>query len=197
MDMELWQIALIVVAAIVVVGAVLWLMNQRNRTEHLTERYGPEYQRTLEATGDKREAERELQDREERVKEYEIKPLSAEQRDRYVAKWKETQAEFVDDPSGAIAQADALVQDVMGARGYPMGDFQQRSADVSVDHPHVVEEYRAAHTIAERHATGGVETEDLRQAMVHYRALFDDLLETDETEPESEPERELTGGAAR
>jgi hypothetical protein len=197
MDMELWQIALIVVAAIVVVGAVLWLMNQRNRTEHLTERYGPEYQRTLEATGDKREAERELQDREERVKEYEIKPLSAEQRDRYVAKWKETQGEFVDDPSGAIAQADSLVQDVMGERGYPMGDFQQRSADVSVDHPHVVEAYRAAHTIAERHATGGVETEDLRQAMVHYRALFDDLLETDETEPESEPERELTGGAAR
>ena len=196
--MELWQIALIVIAAIVVIGAVALMMNQRKRTEHLTERYGPEYQRTLEATGDKREAERELQDREERVKEYEIKPLSAEQRDRYVAKWKETQAEFVDDPSGAIAQADSLVQDVMGERGYPMGDFEQRSADVSVDHPHVVEEYRAAHAIAERHANGGhanggVETEDLRQAMVHYRALFDDLLETDA----AEPERELTSGAAR
>ena len=187
------EIALIVVAAIVVIGAVALMMNQRKRTEHLTERYGPEYQRTLEATGDKREAERELQDREERVKEYEIKALSAEQRDRYVAKWKETQAEFVDDPSGAIAQADALVQDVMGERGYPMGDFEQRSADVSVDHPHVVEEYRAAHAIAERHATGGVETEELRQAMVHYRALFDDLLETDA----AEPERELTSGAAR
>lgn len=192
--MELWEIALIVIAAIVLIGALAVMMNQRKRTEHLTERYGPEYQRTLEATGDKREAERELQDREERVKEYEIKPLSAEQRDRYVAKWKETQAEFVDDPSGAISQADALVQDVMGERGYPMGDFEQRSADVSVDHPHVVEEYRAAHAIAERHANnGGVETEDLRQAMVHYRALFDDLLETDE----AEPERELTSGAAR
>jgi hypothetical protein len=196
MDMELWQIAVIVIAAIVVVGAVAWAMNQRRRTEHLTERYGPEYQRTLEATGDKREAERELQDREERVKEYEIKPLSAEQRDRYVAKWKETQAEFVDDPSGAIAKADTLVEDVMGERGYPMGDFDQRSADVSVDHPHVVEEYRAAHAIAERHANGGVETEDLRQAMVHYRALFDDLLETNEAD-EAEPERELTSGAAR
>lgn len=192
--MELWQIALIVIAAIVLIGALAVMMNQRKRTEHLTERYGPEYQRTLEATGDKREAERELQDREERVKEYEIKPLSAEQRDRYVAKWKETQAEFVDDPSGAISQADALVQDVMGERGYPMGDFEQRSADVSVDHPHVVEEYRAAHAIAERHANnGGVETEDLRQAMVHYRTLFDDLLETDE----AERERELTSGAAR
>ena len=191
--MELWQIALIVIAAIVVVGAVAWTMNQRKRTEHLTERYGPEYQRTVETAGDKREAERELEAREERVKQYEIKPLSPGQRDRYLAKWRETQAEFVDDPSAAIAEADTLVQDVMGERGYPMGDFDQRSADISVDHPHVVEEYRAAHVIAERHATGGVETEDLRQAMVHYRALFDDLLETEEAEPEPE----LTGGPTR
>jgi len=191
--MELWQIALILIAAIVVVGAVAWVMNQRKRTEHLTERYGPEYQRTLETTGDKREAERDLEQREERVKQYEIKTLSPGQRDRYLAKWKETQAGFVDDPSGAIAQADTLVRDVMGERGYPMGDFEQRSADISVDHPHVVEEYRAAHQIAERQAEGGVETEELRQAMVHYRALFDDLLETDEPETE----RELTSGAAR
>jgi hypothetical protein len=193
--MELWQIALIVIAALVVVGAVAWMMNQRKRTEHLTERYGPEYERTLETAGTKREAERELEQREERVNQYEIKTLSPEQRDRYLAKWKETQAEFVDDPSGAIAQADTLVQDVMGERGYPMGDFEQRSADISVDHPHVVEEYRAAHTIAERHASDGVETEDLRQAMVHYRTLFDDLLETDEADPE--PEGELTSGSAR
>jgi len=191
--MGLWQIALILIAAIVVVGAVAWVMNQRKRTEHLTERYGPEYQRTLETTGDKREAERDLEQREERVKQYEIKTLSPGQRDRYLAKWKETQAGFVDDPSGAIAQADTLVRDVMGERGYPMGDFEQRSADISVDHPHVVEEYRAAHQIAERQAEGGVETEELRQAMVHYRALFDDLLETDEPETE----RELTSGAAR
>ncbi len=196
--MELWQIALIVLVAIVVIGAVAWMMNQRQRTEHLTERYGPEYQRTLESTGDRREAERELEAREERVKQYEIKPLSAGQRDRYVAKWKETQAEFVDDPSAAIADADTLVKDVMGERGYPMGDFDQRSADISVDHPHVVEEYRAAHLIATKHADGGVETEDLRQAMVHYRTLFDDLLETEEGESgEPEPERELTGGRAR
>jgi hypothetical protein len=203
--MELWQIALIVLVAIVVVGAVAWMvMNQRRRTEHLTERYGPEYQRTMESAGDKREAESELEAREERVKQYEIKALAPEQRDRYAAKWRETQADFVDDPSGAIAAADTLVRDVMGERGYPMGDFEQRTADISVDHPHVVEEYRAAHQIAERHAGGGVETEELRQAMVHYRALFEDLLETDDTEPrpepqpaeESEPEedRELTGG---
>src|SRR5947207_11624598 len=174
MDMELWQIALIVLVAIVVVGAVAWMMTQRNRTEHLTQPYGPEYQRTLESTGDKREAERELEAREERVKQYEIKPLSAAQRDQYLAKWQETQAKFVDDPSAAISEADSLVQEVMGERGYPMGDFEQRSADVSVDHPHVVEEYRAAHQIAERHANGGMGTgtEDLRQALVHYRALF-------------------------
>ena len=208
--MELWQIALIVLVAIVVVGAVAWMTTQRNRTEHLTERYGPEYQRTLESTGDKREAERELEAREERVKHYEIKPLSAGQRDRYLAKWRETQAEFVDDPSAAIAKADTLVQDVMRERGYPMGDFDQRSADVSVDHPHVVAEYRAAHQIAERHAADGVGTEDLRQAMVHYRALFDDLLdseadktgetgEADKTGETGEPdrERELTGGRTR
>jgi hypothetical protein len=197
--MELWQIALIVLIALVVIGAVVWMMTQRRRTEHLTERYGPEYQRTLETTGDKREAERELEAREERVKEYEIKPLSAGQRDRYMAKWKETQAEFVDDPSGAISQADSLVQDVMGERGYPMGDFDQRSADISVDHPQVVEEYRAAHQIAQRHANGGAETEDLRQAMVHYRTLFDDLLETetDTANEEAEKDRELTGGSVR
>jgi hypothetical protein len=193
--MELWQIALIVLVAIVVVGALAWMMTQRKRTEHLTERYGPEYQRTLESTGDRGEAERELEAREERVKQYEIKPLSAGQRDRYLAKWRETQAEFVDDPSAAIAEADTLVQDVMGERGYPMGDFDQRSADISVDHPHVVEEYRAAHLIAKRHAGDGVGTEDLRQAMVHYRALFDDLLETEEGES-GEPERELTDGRA-
>src|SRR5438552_4882598 len=200
MDMELWQIALIVLVAIVVVGAVAWMTTQRNRTGQLTGRCGPEYQRTLESTGDKREAERELEAREQRVKQYEIKPLSAGQRDRYVAKWRETQAEFVDDPTAAIAEADTLVQDVMGERGYPMGDFDQRTADISVDHPHVVEEYRAAHKIAKRHASGGVETEDLRQAMVHYRALFEDLLETEQGEtgePEREQERELTGGRTR
>lgn len=184
--METWQIAVIVLGALVVV-AVAWIVIQRQRTQSLTEQYGPEYQRTVESAGDRREAERELDARRERVKSFEIRALSTDERDRYLARWKESQAQFVDDPSGAISQADLLVQEVMLARGYPMVDFEQRTADVSVDHPHVVEEYRAAHTIAERHATGGVETEDLRQAMVHYRALFDDLLETDSAAPEREP----------
>jgi cytoskeletal protein RodZ len=187
--METWQIALIVLAVLVALG-VAWIGSRRQRTQRLTEQYGPEYQRAVEAAGDPRAAERDLEARSQRVKGYEVRALSVEERDRYIASWTETQAHFVDDPSGAISQADVLVQDVMRARGYPMVDFDQRAADVSVDHPHVVEEYRAAHEVAERHASGGVETEDLRQAMVHYRALFQDLLETNSDAPEAEPPAE-------
>ena len=140
--------------------------------------------------GDQRAAERELHERSQRVKGYEIRTLSVDERDRYIASWTETQAHFVDDPSGAISQADMLVQEVMRARGYPMVDFDQRAADISVDHPHVVDEYRAAHNVAERHARGGVETEDLRQGMVHYRALFQELLETDSDAQGPEPQAE-------
>ena len=186
------QIGLIVLVAIIIVGGIVaWSAMQRRRTERLTERYGPEYQRTVETTGDQREAERELEARQKRVEGLEIRRLSNDERDEYLACWKETQARFVDDPPAAISEADGLVQDVMQARGYPMVDFEQRAADISVDHPHVVEEYRAAHAIAEKDVAGGVETEDLRQAMVHYRALFDDLLETDA--PTSEPELEAGG----
>jgi hypothetical protein len=187
--METWQIAVIVVGVLLVVS-VAWIATQRQRTQRLTERYGPEYQRTVESAGDRREGERELDARQERVKRFEIRALSTDERDRYLAGWNESQAHFVDDPPGAISQADQLVQEVMRARGYPMVDFEQRAADISVDHPHVVDEYRAAHRIAERHASSGVETEDLRQAMVHYRALFDDLLETDSALPEQRPPAE-------
>jgi hypothetical protein len=187
--METWQIALIVVAVLVAVGVAL-VASRRQRTQRLTEQYGPEYQRAVDSAGDQRAAERELDARRERVKGYEIRALSVDERDRYIASWTETQAHFVDDPSGAISQADVLVQEVMRARGYPMVDFEQRAADISVDHPHVVDEYRAAHNVAERHARGGVDTEDLRQAMVHYRALFQELLETDADAPEPEPPAE-------
>jgi len=186
------QIGLIVLVAIIIVGGIVaWSAMRRRRTEQLTERYGPEYQRTVETKGDQREAERELEARQKRVEGLEIRRLSNDERDDYLARWKETQARFVDDPPAAISEADGLVQDVMQARGYPMVDFEQRAADISVDHPHVVEEYRAAHATAEKDVAGGVETEDLRQAMVHYRALFDDLLETDA--PTSEPELEAGG----
>jgi hypothetical protein len=184
--METWQIAVIVVAVLVAV-AIAWIAVQRQRTNRLTEQYGPEYQRTVDSAGDQREAERDLDARAERVKGFELRALSADESNRYLASWKESQAHFVDDPAGAISQADVLVQEVMQARGYPMTDFEQRAADISVDHPRVLDEYRAAHNIAERHATAGVETEDLRQAMVHYRALFDDLLETESATPEQGP----------
>ena len=188
------QIAAIVVVAVLAIGAVVaYSVMQRRRTERLTQQFGPEYQRTVESTGGQREAERELEARQKRVERLEIRRLSVDERDRYLARWKETQARFVDDPPGAISEADMLVQEVMRARGYPMTDFEQRAADISVDHPHVVDEYRAAHAVAERDATDGVETEDLRQAMVHYRALFDDLLETDG----ATPERELEAGGVR
>ena len=202
--METWQIAVVVIAVLVVV-AIGWIWIRGQRTQKLTEQFGPEYQRTVESVGDQRAAERELIARRERVKSFEIRTLSADERDRYLERWQESQAHFVDDPSAAISQADVLVQEVMRARGFPMVDFEQRAADISVDHPHVLDEYRAAHNIAERHAAGGVETEDLRQAMVHYRALFEDLLETDSaaseqaapteegaTSPDDTPREEMT-----
>lgn len=188
------QIAAIIAVAVLAIGAVVaYSLMQRRRTERLTERFGPEYQRTVEETGGQREAERELEARQRRVEGLEIRRLSADERAAYLGRWKETQARFVDDPPGAISGADMLVQEVMRERGYPMTDFEQRAADISVDHPHVVAEYRAAHAVTERDATDGVETEDLRQAMVHYRALFDDLLEADVTAPE----RELEAGGVR
>ena len=193
--METWQIGVIILVAIAVVGGIAWVVMQRQRTQRLTEQYGPEYQRTIESSGDRREAEKELEARADRVKGFEIRQLSTDERDGYLARWRETQADFVDDPAGAISHADMLVQEVMRARGYPMADFEQQAADISVDHPHVVEEYRAAHVIVERDSTHGVETEDLRQAMVHFRALFDDLLETNSSTPE--PEHELQAGGAR
>lgn len=184
--METWQIAVIVVAVLLAAG-IAWIAVQRQRTARLTKQYGPEYRRTVDSAGDQREAERDLDARRDRVKGFELRALSGDERDRYLASWKESQAHFVDDPAGAISQADVLVQEVMRARGYPMTDFEQRAADISVDHPHVLDEYRAAHNIAERHAAAGVETEDLRQAMVHYRALFDDLLQTESPTTQQEP----------
>jgi hypothetical protein len=154
---------------------------RNRRTEQLQSRFGPEYDRALETHHDQREAERELEHRAERVEHLNIRSLTPAERDRYAGLWQTTQARFVDDPAGATAEADQLVGEVMAERGYPVGDFEQRAADVSVKHPHVVEHYRAAHTIAVRSARGDVDTEDLRQALMHYRELFEDLLETSDT----------------
>jgi hypothetical protein len=171
---------LVLVAIIVVLLAVVgWLVYERRQSTELRSTFGPEYERTVNDTGDRRAAEDELRERQERVQALEIRPLSAAARDRYAKEWREVQALFVDEPRTSIDAADDLIGRVMQDRGYPVSDFDQRVADVSVQHPNVVEHYRAAHAIAERQDEVGTETEDLRQAMVHYRALFEDLLRSD------------------
>jgi antitoxin component HigA of HigAB toxin-antitoxin module len=182
--MDSTLILLVVVVAVAIVAIAFWLttvQRRRQRSHELKEQFGPEYERAVTAYGRQTEAEKELEQRKERVDQLHIRTLSNEQSTRYASQWHEVQAQFVDDPEQAIAEADRLVVEVMQARGYPMVEFEQRAADVSVDHPDVVEHYRAAHRIAGRSARGEAETEDLRQAMVHYRALFQELIETPTT----------------
>jgi hypothetical protein len=168
---------LLVIVIVVLLAVVGWLLYERRRTDELRSTFGPEYRRTLDETGDRRAAEAELRERKQRVDALDIRPLPPAERDRYAGEWRKVQADFVDAPGSAITAADRLIGEVMQARGYPVSDFDQRVADVSVGHPAVVEHYRAAHAIAERRSDVTTDTEALRQAMVHYRALFDDLLD--------------------
>jgi hypothetical protein len=172
----------IIVAVIVVLLAIgLFFLWQRRRTQNLQEQFGPEYKRAVDQYGDQRKAEADLAAREKRVRKLEIRALAPGEQSRFTEAWKTTQARFVDEPSQAVRDADSLVKEVMQARGYPVGDFEQRAADVSVDHPNVVINYRAARDIAARNNSGNATTEDLRQALVHYRSLFEELLEPIET----------------
>ena len=166
-----------VLIALILIGAVVWFAFARRRSQQLRQRFGPEYDRTIRTEGNVRKAEAALEARAKRVDALHIRPLSPADATRFDAAWRVVQARFVDDPHGAVTEADRLVGEVMAARGYPVGDFEQRVADISVDHPDVVMNYRAARDIAVVHAQGKASTEDLRQAMVHYRALFRDLLE--------------------
>jgi len=172
------NVALVVVAAIVVIGAivVINMMARRRQSAHLRDQFGPEYDRAVRDMGDQSRAERELAARDQRVKKLSIRPLAPAERSRYTELWHAQQERFVDNPEAAVSDADRLVEEVMRVRGYPVGEFQQNAADISVDHPLVVEEYRAGHDIAERHRQGRASTEDLRNAMLHYRKLFEDLL---------------------
>jgi LPXTG-motif cell wall-anchored protein len=167
---------LIVVVGLAVLLGLVALLVQTRRRKALQDRFGPEYERTVEERGGRRKAEAELQDRARRVEAFAIKPLRPGDRERYIRSWTQVQADFVDNPKVAVGRADELLSEIMAARGYPVGDFEQRSADLSVDHPVVVQNYRAGHEIAMRQAGGRAGTEDLRQAMIHYRALFEDLV---------------------
>jgi hypothetical protein len=170
---------LVIVAIVVVMAAlaVAWMYTMKRRRERLRSRFGPEYDRTLRDTGSERRAEAVLADREQRVSSYHIRALREEERARLSDAWRRIQAKFVDDPAAAVTEADVLVNEVMTTRGYPMADFDRRAEDLTVEHANVVHHYRAARDIAARHSKHQASTEDLRQALVHYRELFADLLE--------------------
>jgi hypothetical protein len=168
-----------VVAAVVVLLGLAALLRAR-RTQNLKQRFGPEYDRAADSAGSRRAAEADLRAREERHREFELRDLDPAAVDRYRDEWQRTQADFVDDPSAAITEADLLIQRAMRDRGYPVEDFDQRAADLSVDHPDVVENYRSAHSIAVSSSHGKATTEDLRRAMKRYRSLFVELVETRE-----------------
>ncbi len=182
--MEPKQIAVIIVA-IVAVLVIVWAVMRNQRTAKLRRRFGPEYERAVHEAGPK-SAETVLLEREKRVERFHLRDLGAEEREKFVTEWRAVQSRFVDDPRGAVGQADALVDRVMQARGYPMSDYEQRVADVSVEHAKVVDNYRAAHQIALRHRQGQTTTEDLRNAIIYYRSLFEDLLHTGSTDRKRE-----------
>ncbi len=172
------------VCLVLAIGIAVWMYMQKRRTQNLRSKFGPEYDKAIGQHRDRGHAESELEKREKRVAKFNIHPLKAEDRSRYSEDWLREQSLFVDDPRAAVNHAYTLVQDVMQCRGYPVGDFDQNATDLSVDHPRVVENYRIAHEIALRKCQGQENTEDLRKAMVSYRALFEDLLEQTVEKPE-------------
>jgi hypothetical protein len=175
MDTWIW-IVIAVVVVVVVLAAIAMAWSNNRRRHHLQDRFGSEYDRTVDAADHRRDAERDLHDREQRHDELDLRPLSDASRQRYTQQWQEMQSGFVDRPQVAVADADRLITDLMRERGYPVDDFETRSDLVSVDHPDVVENYRTAHGIARRTVDGHTTTEDLRQAVVSYRALFEEML---------------------
>jgi hypothetical protein len=190
MDTWVW-IVIGVIVAIVVLGVFVSALRTR-RSGSLQDRFGPEYDRTVDRAGGRREAEQELREREKRHDKLQLRPLSQDARERYLGQWQATQGRFVDDPKAAVSEADDLVQRVMRDRGYPVDDFEQRAADISVEHPELVEKYRTADGIARASERGESSTEDLRHSVRHYRALFVELLEVDHgDENDSTRQREL------
>jgi hypothetical protein len=181
---------LFVLGVLGAIGVAIWFYTKQQRTKALRSKFGPEYNRVVRVEGGTGGAEQLLQERQKRVAQLNIKPLTDNQRTEFADAWEHAQAQFVDNPEAAVANADVLVQEVMSLRGYPVTDFEQRVADVSVNHPAVVQNYRIAHDIAAQHEREGVGIEKLREAMIHYRALFADLLHDGGLQPVRQVVRE-------
>jgi len=190
MNTQTW-IILAGVVVLVLIALAAWFFYQKRQSHRLQERFGPEYGRTVDELGGRTKAESELKAREKRVESLNIVPLAPAEAARFTQAWKALQSRFVDSPKGVVLEADKLVRELMQKRGYPIGDFERRAADISVDHPGVVENYRAAQAIAERDKRGAADTEELRKAVVHYRALFAELLEVREAKQEVIPEKHV------
>jgi len=176
MDPKLMVLAVVVIVVIAVL-ALLYLRKRRNTTADLRKKFGPEYDRAVLVHGAGRKAEAKLEDREKRVDKLNIRDLDPIEHERFTKRWQSVQSRFIDSPKGAVAEADDLVSSLMKARGYPISDFEQRAADISVDHPRVVENYRTAHELALRVGKDEATTEELRTAMIHYRSLFEELVQ--------------------
>jgi hypothetical protein len=189
MNTQTWIIAGVVIMAVFAFAA--WFFNQKKQSRRLQQQFGPEYGRTVDELGSRTKAESELKAREKRVERFNLVPLSASEAARFSQAWGVLQGRFVDNPKGVVIQADQLVRELMVKRGYPMADFERRAADISVDYPAVVDHYRTAQAIAVRDERGEADTEELRKAVVHYRALFDELLEVREATHEAMPAKPL------
>ena len=171
-------IALAVVVILIIVGSFwLYVRKRRSTTADLRKKFGPEYDRAVRVHGSERKAEAKLEDREKRVEKLDIRDLDPMEHERFSKRWESVQSRFVDSPKGAVVEADDLVSSLMKTRGYPLADFDQRAADISVDHPRMVENYRSAHEIALRVGKNEATTEELRTAMIHYRSLFEELVQ--------------------
>ena len=178
--MNTTYIIIAVALAFVVMGAILWpTLARRKRSERLHDQFGSEYEHTVQTLGDERKAQAELEERQKRVEGLDIHPLTANEHKRFLADWAAVQSKFVDEPGQAIVDADRLIMEVMQMRAYPVSDFEQRAADVSVSYPALVSNYRAARVIALKNQEYQADTEELRQAMIYYRSLFDELLVSD------------------
>lgn len=191
MDTNTVTIVLAVLVAFIIGVLISVAFNRHQRSRRLQERFGPEYEHTLDSIGDKRQAEHELESRIDHVKNLNIRPLSTEEVDHFTNEWRVTQAEFVDEPLFALQKADRIIREVMKAKGYPVEDFEQRVADISVDYPELVTDYRGLHLIAVKEEDEKVSTEEMRKAMVHGRALFERLVSKDTREEEQDEKERI------